>query len=210
MPTVRGALTEMDDAIQKIRDRNMLAGLMFEAPFGVLDLVERYHATAEALDECGRLLCTLQLQRYWGIMACTNERSTCSALHLGARRFGQGRGKKITLIVDSEPHRYQIFCSDISGQDVRVHKKDPVEAIKVVRNWLRTSRPDVEIPGGTMIAKRYKEFTEQLPELKQEMHLGEDKLTFADYVSVLILAFTGNIRVSRSLKILSMTTSGRL
>ena len=91
-----------------------------------------------------------------------------------------------------------------------MHKKDPVEAIKVVRNWLRTSRPDVEIPGGTMIAKRYKEFTEQLPELKQEMHLGEDKLTFADYVSVLILAFTGNIRVSRSLKILSMTTSGRL
>ena len=33
---------------------------------GVLDLVERYHATADALDECGRLLCTLQIQRYWG------------------------------------------------------------------------------------------------------------------------------------------------
>ena len=72
----------------------------------------------------------------------------------------QGRDKRITLIVDSEPHRYQIFCSDISGQDIRVHKKDPVEVIKVVRNWLRASRPDIEIPGGTMIAKRYKEFTE--------------------------------------------------
>jgi hypothetical protein len=44
----------------------MLAGLTFEAPLRVLDLVERYHATADALDECGRLLCTLQLQRYRG------------------------------------------------------------------------------------------------------------------------------------------------
>jgi 4-hydroxybenzoate decarboxylase len=27
---------------------------------------ECYHATADALDECSRLLCTLQIQRYWG------------------------------------------------------------------------------------------------------------------------------------------------
>src|SRR6266481_5187617 len=66
LPTVRGALSEMDDAIQQIRDRNLLAGLSFEAPLRMLDLVERYHATADALDECGRLLRTLQVQRYWG------------------------------------------------------------------------------------------------------------------------------------------------
>ena len=66
LPTVRGALTEMDHAIQKIRDCNLLAGLSFEAPLRVLDFVDRCHATAEALDECGRLLCTLQVQRYWG------------------------------------------------------------------------------------------------------------------------------------------------
>jgi uncharacterized membrane protein YccC len=58
LPTVRGALIEMDQAIQTIRDRNLLAGLSFEAPLWVLDLVDRYHATADALDECGRLLCT--------------------------------------------------------------------------------------------------------------------------------------------------------
>jgi uncharacterized membrane protein YccC len=66
LPTVRGALSEMDDALQQIRDRNLLAGLTFEAPLRVLDLVERYHSTADALDECGQLLCTLQLQRYRG------------------------------------------------------------------------------------------------------------------------------------------------
>jgi len=66
LPTVRGALTAMDDAVQQIRDRSLSAGLPFEAPLRVLDLVEHYHATADALDECGRLLCTLQIQRYWG------------------------------------------------------------------------------------------------------------------------------------------------
>jgi uncharacterized membrane protein YccC len=66
LPTVRGALTEMDHAIQQIRDRNLLAGLSFEAPLRVLDFVDRCHATADALDECGRLLSTLQIQRYWG------------------------------------------------------------------------------------------------------------------------------------------------
>jgi hypothetical protein len=67
-----------------------------------------------------------------------------------------------------------------------VHKKDPVEAIKVVREWLRASRVGVKIPGGTVIAGRYKEFSEQLPQLKEEMQLSEDKLTFADYISVVI------------------------
>jgi uncharacterized membrane protein YccC len=66
LPTVRGALSEMDNAMQQIRDRNLLASLPFEAPLRVLDLVERYHATADALDECSRLLCTLQIQRYRG------------------------------------------------------------------------------------------------------------------------------------------------
>ena len=56
----------MDHAVQQIRDRNMLTDLTLEASLRVLDLVDRYHATADALDECGRLLCTLQIQRYWG------------------------------------------------------------------------------------------------------------------------------------------------
>jgi hypothetical protein len=66
LPTVRGALSEMDNAVQQIRDRNLLAGLPLEAPLRVLDLAGRYHATADALGECSRLLGTLQLQRYRG------------------------------------------------------------------------------------------------------------------------------------------------
>ena len=66
LPTVRGALIEMDHAIQQLRDRNLLASLSFEAPLRVLDLVDRYHATADVLDECSRLLCSLRIKYYWG------------------------------------------------------------------------------------------------------------------------------------------------
>jgi hypothetical protein len=66
LPTVRGALSEMDHAVQQLRDRNMLIDLTLEAPLQALDLVDRYHATADVLDECGRLICSLQIQRYWG------------------------------------------------------------------------------------------------------------------------------------------------
>jgi uncharacterized membrane protein YccC len=65
-PTVRGALAGMDDAVQQIRDRNILRGLPLEEPLRVLALVDRYHATADVLDECSRLLCALHIQHYWG------------------------------------------------------------------------------------------------------------------------------------------------
>jgi hypothetical protein len=66
LPAVGGALAEMDHAVQQIRDRNLLGGLPPEASLRVLDLVDRYHATADALDECSRLIYSLQIQRYWG------------------------------------------------------------------------------------------------------------------------------------------------
>jgi hypothetical protein len=66
LPTVRGALSEMDHAVQQLRESNLLTDLTLEAPLLVLDLVDRYHATADTLDECSRLLSRLQIQRYWG------------------------------------------------------------------------------------------------------------------------------------------------
>jgi hypothetical protein len=66
LPTVRGALTALDDAVQQMRDRDMFAGLTFDANLRVLELVEHYHATADALKDCRRLLCTLKIERYWG------------------------------------------------------------------------------------------------------------------------------------------------
>jgi hypothetical protein len=65
-PTVDGALTAMDHAAQQIRDRNLLGKLSPEASLRVLDLVDRYHATADALGQCGEMLHALRIERYWG------------------------------------------------------------------------------------------------------------------------------------------------
>jgi hypothetical protein len=65
-PTLRGALSEMDHATQQIRDRNLLENLPYETSLRLLDLLDRYHATAQALAECSHLIGSLRIARYWG------------------------------------------------------------------------------------------------------------------------------------------------
>jgi Fusaric acid resistance protein family len=65
-PAIQGAVTAMDYVVQQIRDRNLLGELPPEASLRFLDVVDRYHATADALEECGRLIGSLRIERYWG------------------------------------------------------------------------------------------------------------------------------------------------
>jgi hypothetical protein len=74
-------------------------------------------------------------------------------LFLSARRFGSRTDKlKACLILDRARYRYQQFCSDIAGQDIRSHDDLPKTAIKVVRNWLQTNSPTPEVDYMTLIA----------------------------------------------------------
>jgi hypothetical protein len=66
LPTLQGALAGLDHAVQDVRNRSPFGDEPPEAPSRLLDLVDRYRATAESMEGCGRLLGSLQLQRYWG------------------------------------------------------------------------------------------------------------------------------------------------
>jgi hypothetical protein len=66
LPTVRGALAEMDQAVEEIRRSRVLPGQGLGASVQVLDLVNRYHATGDALEVCRQLVRTLEIDRYWG------------------------------------------------------------------------------------------------------------------------------------------------
>jgi hypothetical protein len=66
LPSVRGALSEMNQAVEQIRDSRILFNQKVEVPLQMLDLANRYHATADALEECSQLVRTLEIQRYWG------------------------------------------------------------------------------------------------------------------------------------------------
>jgi hypothetical protein len=67
--TVQSALAEMDQAIEQTRQSRILSGQKLEAPLRMLELVDGYHATAGALQNCGRLIQTLEIQRCWGAFA---------------------------------------------------------------------------------------------------------------------------------------------
>ncbi len=65
-PAIQGALTAMDHVIQQIRERDLLGDLPPEASLRFLEVVDRYHAIANTLEECGRLISSLRIERYWG------------------------------------------------------------------------------------------------------------------------------------------------
>jgi hypothetical protein len=108
-------------------------------------------------------------------------------LFLGAKKYGTGeQRKKLGLILDREPFRYQKYCSDIAGQDIRSHDGDPLECVKIVRNWLRnaSSASDVVIPSGSVMVKRYERFQRELPLLCDRLRLDRNELIFNDFTTL--------------------------
>jgi len=67
LPSLNGALGEMEEASESTRKSQMLKGQYLEASsLPMLELLDHYHATAEALEKCSRLIATLKIHRYWG------------------------------------------------------------------------------------------------------------------------------------------------
>lgn len=103
-------------------------------------------------------------------------------LFIAAKRFGNAKMKtKEALIMDHSPFRYQTFMSDLAGTDIKIHNNDPDLVIVRVRDWLRTASTRANIPGGHIIANRYQEFQEELPETCIKLELDHNNLIFNDY-----------------------------
>jgi len=66
LPGLRGALAEIDQTVEQIRDRRILDEQSLEAPLRMLDLVGRYHGVADALEDCASLIRNLRMPEYWG------------------------------------------------------------------------------------------------------------------------------------------------
>jgi hypothetical protein len=103
-------------------------------------------------------------------------------IFLGAKRYGGVKHSwKSCLILDRDPYRYQIFCSDIAGQDIRAHHNDVGEAITAVRDWLRISGSSGRMPGARRMQERYVEFRLDLPAMARRENLEVRELIFFDY-----------------------------
>lgn len=96
-------------------------------------------------------------------------------LDVGCRLFkpGKSSGKKC-LILEAERYRYQAALSDMSNSDIAVHRNDPVEATRQVRNWLK-SAAGLRAWGATAIWNRFNDFmTDNYDQLKAEGHSDDD------------------------------------
>lgn len=106
---------------------------------------------------------------------------------LGAKWVGSGRQKnKCALILDREKYRVQKFCSDIAGQDIRGHNGDPAGAISRVRDWLRSIRPEVSIPGATKIVERHNQFLDDLPLIAHTLNQEPSEITYNDFTTIVV------------------------
>lgn len=107
-------------------------------------------------------------------------------IFLGAQWLGSPKQKrKSCLVLDRERYRYQVFCSDIAGQDIAAHGTEPEAAVRLVRDWLRSLRADVMIPGGAKIWQRYQNFHDDLPLYCEAYQLDPSHLTFNDLTSLI-------------------------
>lgn len=105
-------------------------------------------------------------------------------LWLGAKQFGSKSDRsKRALVLDKVDYRFRIFCSDISGQDIRNHQNSPALVIKRVRNWLHNSPDyrDVVFPGPEKMVTRYLQFRAQLSAQCRDRGLNSKRLEFNDY-----------------------------
>lgn len=105
-------------------------------------------------------------------------------MFLGMKYAGnQSQRKKRCLILDTVPYRYQQFCSDIAGQDIKAHKDQSAALIAGIRNWLRTTLDErgIRVPGARQILVRYAHFQRELGALCAPFHLDANDLTFSDF-----------------------------
>jgi hypothetical protein len=102
-------------------------------------------------------------------------------LFLGCKRYGsKSQRYKVSLVFDTDPYRYQIFISDIAGQDIHSHGDDVKTAIRELRTWLATASKRSKLPGGKDIFDRYRRFQADLPALCKALKLEPAEVTFKD------------------------------
>lgn len=104
-------------------------------------------------------------------------------IDFGLRMSNSEFGSKKFLILEKEQYRYQKVISDISGNDIKAHKNDPEQIVKVIRDWFKTAKS--EIPRHKEIWLAFNEFEfdyEQI--LIEEEYDPKDikSLTFSDII----------------------------
>lgn len=92
-------------------------------------------------------------------------------------------GDKKFLILEKEQYRYQRVLSDISGNDIKAHKENPEQIVKVVRDWFKPT--NANIPMYKEIWLAFNEFEYDYEQILTEAEYDPkdiNSLTFSDII----------------------------
>lgn len=82
-------------------------------------------------------------------------------LDVGCRIFGGSNfSTKKCLILESERYRYHAALSDLSNSDIAVHNDEPIQILRVVRDWL-ASEAGLVIDGPAAVWGLFNDFMAQ-------------------------------------------------
>lgn len=166
---------ESDDGSQTRMDK--LYDIIRDCPLGIHDLSR---TTLDSANRLPRFNMPLEL-----------------GIFFGAKRYGGSeQRRKSCLILERDLYRYQKFCSDIAGQDIRAHNDTAEAAIMAVRNWLRAARPHARMPGGGVLARRYLQFRRDFRRMCELREVDRLDPPFLDYRTLVVAWLDENPRTA--------------
>jgi hypothetical protein len=103
-------------------------------------------------------------------------------IFFGARYLGDKIQKsKNALVFERVKFTYQKYISDLNGIDPKAHNNDPVMAIQMISDWLRTASGRKTIPGYAVLKTEYTEFSQKLPAIVAKMGFETNNIPFPEY-----------------------------
>lgn len=106
-------------------------------------------------------------------------------IDFGCRRFGgEQLSKKVILILEEQPYRYQAAISDLAGSDIESHGGNYEVAVRKIRNWL-VGLGGFERIGAARVLADYEDF--QQWHYEQQSKAGFSEEDIVDYPTAELL-----------------------
>lgn len=103
-------------------------------------------------------------------------------LFFGASKFGSSKQKsKNALIMEGTKYLYQQYLSDINGIDTKAHNNDPMQAIRLIRNWLNVVSRRATLPSDQILIAEYRRFLAALPKIAKASGFKLNRIPVNDY-----------------------------
>jgi hypothetical protein len=105
-------------------------------------------------------------------------------LFMGCREYGgPSQAEKRCIVFEETDYKSKKYLSDLGGQDMMAHNKNPNTIIKKVREWLAPKAMDpARIPHSSYFISNYNDFQALLPSYCAAKHWDVDEISFNEYL----------------------------